>query len=169
MKKIRNVLPLALVVGLVGCAKQKQALDFNQALVAANKKLENAGKKFGETIGKALASGKAPSPEVGQEYDRLVKTLKEVKAEMATRQTPNLKGASELRAAQNKFFQFEEQMLTTDFKEIADIFKKNQITAADRQRIQQLVNEVGKKEQPELVALQKAQREFASANGLRLQ
>jgi hypothetical protein len=172
--RLRRVASLALTLALivsVGCSRERQrAANLNNAASAASKRLEVAGKSFGEAVGKALQSGApADAAAARQQYTSLQTVVRAARQEMTDMDVSGVSGGSEFKAATLKFFQNQESMMDTDFKEMLDILDKKGMTKAARAKavLEKMTGAAGK-ESKDLVEIQAAQRTFAAQHNITL-
>jgi hypothetical protein len=164
------VLALALL-GSVGCARERQrAASINNSASAASKRLEQAGKTFGEAVGKALQSGApADAAAARQQYTSLQAVVRAARQEMTDLDVSGVSGGTEFKAATLKFFQNQESMMDTDFKEMLDILEKKGLSKAQRAKaVMEKMTGAAGKESKDLVEIQAAQRAFAAQHNITL-
>ena len=100
--KYLNAALLALfLAGVAGCGSSApNPLKFNESTLAANKKLFKACQDLGKAMLPLTKEQKEPDPEkMRQAYDRVVKTLKEIKEEAKAWKLPPAQSAKDYRDA----------------------------------------------------------------------
>jgi hypothetical protein len=146
-----------------------EAKQFNDALVNANKRLENAGRDFGLAVGPAVAGNEVNLFQVRRTYNQLVQTLNEVKADMRALKVPPSQSARAFYDAHQRALAGQEQMVQNDLGEIVRLVEDPRMNKAARaQRIQEIMQRSTKREQEDLEPLRTAQREFAREYNLLL-
>ena len=100
MKKGRTRLGACILLLTAGCGPS--ALSFNQGVVNANNKLQTAGYDFGAAIVPAVQKKAGANDALKKSYDDLVKTLNEVKGEVAALRVPADQSAADFLAAEKE-------------------------------------------------------------------
>jgi serine/threonine protein kinase len=139
------------------------AVEFNDAIIAHQKKVITAANQFSETLGRALEGGKA------EDLARLREARLEMKklAEDAQKSLKALKvpaspsGLAFLQAA-GQFFDRQARFVNEDFAELVRLAGDRTLPPARRQmRISEIALRVKQAEEAEEAALRKAQQAFA--------
>lgn len=168
-----SVAVLALVSSLpfAGCGvSQRQALEFNEAIVGGNLKLEKAGRDLGDAIGTALGGEPADVAEAGRLYDVACQTLRQVKADTRALRVPDSKSARDLYAAYQTFLAGQERLLLRDMDEIMNLIEAAGLDQTERaQGVVAILERIQGAEGEELAVLKSAQQAFAREYNVILQ
>jgi hypothetical protein len=155
------------VLLLSGCGGP--AVKFNNAIAMANKKLADVGQEFGVAVGEVLAGQQSSMTKVKASYDKLKKTMSDVKAEMKNLTIPSSASAQKLYDSHQRFLKGEEEFVTM-FGQVVQILEDSKLNAnTKRTKVEQILSQVAAKEKPLLADLQSTQREFAKENNIRLE
>ena len=157
--------PLLGVAALSGCGSP--AMNFNQTIVGANKQIEQAGRRFGESLQPVMAGRSGDAARVRASYNDVKQEFQSVQTNMQALKVPDLPGAKELYDEHQLFLRGQAIMIEGEFAEIVRIVESG--GPGQAARIQQILQSVGRKEQADLAKLQNAQRSFATKNNLKLQ
>ncbi len=155
---------LALVT-MTGCGG---ALAFNQSIVKANQDLQEAGKKFGEALTKALTD-QSQIPALDTSYKEMLQRVDDVAARMKKLKVPQSDSAKALYEQHQRFLASQKKMCVRDFGELVKALKdQNMDPGQKNNKVQEILLRVQKEEATELQLLQSAQRKFASDHKLKL-
>jgi hypothetical protein len=165
----KSVLLLALLVtaGLLSCkgpVKGKNGVVYNSAQeyndFIFNRQTELARDML--AIGQVMEAN--PDSAMAMAERLIVKADKSI-ADIAG--MPDYKGDTILRNASVNSFRFYRGLCENEYKEVINIRKKgDKITEADINRIDEIVENITKREEPLDKVLQKAQKDFAKANNM---
>jgi hypothetical protein len=159
------VLAVCVAAG-AGC--NKKYLSFNESISGANKKLEAAGKKFGEALVQAITSGNDTGA-VRTSYENVKSVFTAVKAEMQALAVPNDATSKELYQAHQKFLAGQEKAINVDLAQVVKLVEdKSTPLAAKGGQITSLLSKIEAEENRELATLQQVQRKFADAHNMKL-
>jgi hypothetical protein len=151
-------------------AGENEPLKFNNAIAAFNKKLHEAGMKFGMALGPALQGNAVDLKEVRKAYTATEKAVAKIKKEAAALKVPDSDSARKLAKVYKGFLKGQEEMVKKDMLEIVRLLElSNPPDQAGQQRLLRILQSVAKREQSELGPLQKAQQEFAREHGIKLE
>jgi len=158
----KSILIVTLVAGLVACSsKSKTARDYNNTIIAKEKKLEPEVMAVETNVKKYYDAGQFDSiAAAGEEMENKVqKAIDEINA----MKVPKAKEADNFKVAVIRYFTFIKSMYTK-YKEFgqADTEEKRQ------EILQEIQKGVGEK-QGQVNDMQNAQRQFADANGFKLE
>src|SRR5947209_5100246 len=113
-KKLVTPLVLATVslslLMVAGCA-QREAVNFNNTIANSNKKLNDAGKRFGEALQPALKGGQANLGEVKAAYQGALNALAEVKKDVGSVKVPDSASAKKLMEGYQEFLKGQEEAI----------------------------------------------------------
>jgi hypothetical protein len=152
------------MVAVIGCAGE--AVRFNNTIAGYNKRLNEAGTKFGKAIAPAAKGLAVNVGEAKAAYQQVKTVVNEVKAEFAALKVPSGASAKKMADAYAQFLKGQEHMVNNDFAQIMTMVESGKV---DQGRFNGLLLQVSQREQGDLAALQAAQREFAKEHGIRLQ
>jgi hypothetical protein len=178
------VLATALIpLTLPGCrGKDAEAQDFNDAIVAADRKVAKSVEDFARAAGTAFvdeareAAGTALLGSLGNDvkavdtkYEALQNTLQAVRNEMSALPVPADPVARELFDAHQKYLGAIDTLVETDLKELATVVKDTRAPIAERQaRADDLLQKVKEAGKAETATLRAAQRKYAEEHHLTL-
>lgn len=147
---------------------QAEALAFNQKFVVAQKRLEEAGKQFGQAMQTCLIQGGRNTLPVRTQYQSAQNTVNAVRTEVQSWAVPNSAAAKNLHQGYQRFLQGQVETMQK-FGEIVAILENGALPPQQKsQRIQQIVQTVEAAERTQLAELQSLQREFARENKIML-
>jgi hypothetical protein len=150
-------------------AGENDALKYNNALGSFNKKLYEAGRKLGTTIGPALKGQAADLEEVRKAYAEIAKALNQVKKEVAALKVPNSDSARKLAKIYERFLKNQEATIRKDMAEIVRTVEgTNPPDQAGQKRLLRLIQDIGQREMVIIRELQQAQEDFAREHGIKL-
>jgi hypothetical protein len=158
------------VLFAVGCGRE--ALNFNNAIANNNKKLNEAGKKFGDAIDLALKGKEANADAVEAAYKGLADTVKQVMDETKGFKAPESTSGQSLAKGYQKFLETEKKITENEFAKITKAIKDNKAPMVSEgsmaEQLKTLLREANDQERAALAKLHEAQREFAKEHGLTL-
>ena len=173
-KTIRSGFSLALaclLLAAAGCSRvsPQEAAKFNDALVASQKRLYDAGVKFGDAAAKALAGGPAEAVILDRALERAQEEMAKAKADVRNLQVPKSDSARAFHAEFQRMLDTEEKLLAEELGTIVRTLKDPSRTLdAKRKRVLLIANYLQKVEQDALASVKIAQAEFAKAHGFKL-
>src|SRR5262249_1685691 len=156
---------LPLFLALPGC--KGEAVSFNNKLAGTNKRLEEAGRKFGQTLAPQGQGRPVNAAEVRGAYEQLVQVLNEVKAETKDMQIPSSASAKRLYDTHQKFLQGQEAGVK-QFGEIVRMVETKALGPGGMIQFQQTMQQLAAREQQDLNELRAAQQAFAAEHGVRI-
>ena len=163
-------LSVVLVVGLMACKQSvkgingvtyKSATDYNDYIVNRQTTLMKRVVEFGKVADASIDSAQVLLTKSVREVETMVGEIKGM---------PPYKGDSSLRDAAIASFSFYKKVFEKDYAEILEIRRKGQenITEEDAARANAIVENITKEEEGLDKNFQRAQREYASKNGMKL-
>lgn len=165
MQVFRTLTLITGLLALTSCGPGKQeALNFNETLVATNKRLTDAGHRVGTAIGAHLQGTAADTTELKAARDNLNTVMSQIKQEMSALKVPEMEGAQAFYDAHQKYLEGQEKTLAKIAKLVNDLLA-NSIT---NEQVVVAVQDFSKGDEQELLALQTAQKAFASLHGITL-
>jgi hypothetical protein len=153
------------LLAAAGCAGE--AVTFNNAIVNYNKRLNEAGKKFGEALAPALQGGAVNVAQVKATYAEVESTLEQVKKDFAALHVPKSASGQKLAKSYEKFLAGQESAVKNQMAQLVKLVEAPGRPNAGM--LMSVLQEVGRREQGDLAELQNAQREFARENNIKLQ
>jgi len=150
-------------LAVAGCAGE--AVRFNNSLAEYNKRLNAAGKKFGETLTPALQGGNANAGQVRSAYNNMLSTVEAVKRDFNALTPPPSATGKRLADTYRKFLQGQEGMIKNQLGEITRMVEQGK---ANGGQIMMLLQQIEGQERRDLSELQEVQRQFAKENGITL-
>jgi len=170
---VRSLLTGAVALAVlfaVGCGRE--ALNFNNTIHNHNKKLNDAGKKFGEAIDPALKDKEADPTKVEEAYKGVLATVTTLIKDTTGQKGPESASGKKLAEGYQKFLQTEKQIIETEFDKIAKaLTKKEDLKATEgtlKEQIKTLLRKANEKEAHALTDLRESQKEFAKEHNLTL-
>jgi hypothetical protein len=157
------------VLALSGCG-QREAIDFNEKLVSANKRLASAGEAYGRAIGNAIKNGGNPADmqQVRKTLNEMKTVLKNNKDESATWKIPSKPSAKALFDAFQRFMTAEEEILEI-FEGLAKTLEDTNLSPQQKTNmVQTKIFEAENREKRALAELQPAQQAFAKDYNIKL-
>jgi hypothetical protein len=162
----------ASIVGLLvfGCAKpSKEISAFADKMAAADERLYEGGKQFGETVGPALKGNVGDIKKSRLALEHNTKLVNEALAEHKALKIPKAPKAQEFYDAQQEFLVSQEKLIKEDFTKVVQILEDEKIAGPEKQKqILGILTKVEKESDGPLKKILEAQRAFAAANGIRL-
>ncbi|MCA9029952.1 MAG: hypothetical protein KDA66_04040 [Planctomycetaceae bacterium] len=167
---IRNVLG-ALVLGVfvasVAVAEDSPALVFNNAMSNANKRLSKAGYNFGVTLAPIFNGTEFDGKKAKEQLDEIKEVLDQVNNDMKALRIPDSDEARALYEAHQQFLKGQKKMLRNEFADLLEIASDDTLTnEAKKQKLGEILEEVGKIEKKDLTRLQEAQRAFGKRHNI---
>jgi len=169
-KGFLGVAALALVV-VAGCSRvsTQEAVQFNDALVASQKRLHGAGVRFGEAAAKAISGGPAEAVMLDRALENAKEEMARARADVRNLAVPKSDSARAFHAAFLQMLDTEEKLLAEELGSITSTLKDpSRPLDAKRRRVTLIVNYLQKVEQDALATVKAAQSEFAKAHGFKL-
>jgi hypothetical protein len=147
-----------------------EALALNQAVVNANRKLADAGKSFGVTLSPLIQHGQNPDVRtVRNAYDRAVKIMQEVHADMRAAKVPDSLSARFLHQAHQRMLKNQETIVRDHFGEIVRVVEDENLSPAEKKRaIEDVFAKIRPLESGDVANVQVAQRKMAEEYNYRL-
>jgi hypothetical protein len=144
-----------------GALGNKDAVDFNNSIANANKKLEQGGKDFGSHLSGAINGNQAEVAAMKKEYENLKALVASTKTEIQGLKVPSKQSAKDYQAAELKFLDGQEK-LVGDLGEIVRIVEDRGMNALAKQsKTQPIMERIAQDEKKDLGPLQAAQAAFA--------
>lgn len=171
---IRGFLSMLLAIALAagaGCGRvsTQEAVHFNDALVASQKRLYEAGVKFGDAAGKALGGGPAEAVLLDRALENAKEEMARARADVRNLAVPKSDSARAFHAAFTRMLDTEEKLLADELGAIAATLKDSSRSPdAKRKRVLLIANYLQKVEQDALATVKTAQAEFAKAHGFQV-
>lgn len=164
-----TVVLASFLIATTGCARERQrAASLNNAVTAAGQRIAAAGKAFGDAVVKAISSETPADVAAAKlQYTNLQSVVHAAKKEMADTDTSGVSGGAEFKGVVVKFFQNQETMVDTEFKEIVDILEKKNLSKEQREKeYSARMNKSAAKEAQDLAELRSAQQAFLARHNL---
>jgi hypothetical protein len=162
-------LALALLLA-AGCGRE--AVNFNNTIANGNKKLNEAGKKFGAAVDPALKGETADVEKVKAAHKAAVEALEQVKKDTSNAKVPGDPTAKKLAEGYQEFLKVEEDVIKNKFGAVATALetktppKSSEGTFAEQ--LKTILREASKEEGEALKTLHDLQKDFAKAHDLPL-
>jgi hypothetical protein len=164
----RAAAALALCLLVSGCG-QREAVEFNNALVNCKKQLSAAGAALSGALFNANERGKTDPAALRSAYDGLTATLAAVKKEVAALPVPASDSGKALAEGYQRFLKVHEESLNKQLAEAVKLLEDpKQEPLARKGRVRALLGEVGKREQAVLGELRGLQQAFATEHKITL-
>lgn len=164
----RVVAALALCLLASGCG-QREAVEFNNALVNCNKKLSAAGVALSDALFSANEGGKADPVALRSAYNGVAATLAEVKKEIAALTVPASDSGKALAEGYQRFLAVHEESLNKQLAEAVKLLEDpRQEPLARRTRVRALLKEVRERERAAFEESRGLQQAFAKEHKITL-
>jgi hypothetical protein len=162
----------ALLLTTLGTAADKDvdaAEDLNQAIVSANNKIYRVGRVFGDDLAPAFKEKDVDLDDLRKDYKRIKAVLAIVQKDMKEVKVPNSKLAREYYKAHQAFLKVQEKFVKKEFADILKTLEDENLTAADKKKkIEAISKQMDKTEKKVFTELEKAQKAFAKAYGIKI-
>jgi hypothetical protein len=165
----RSIVILPALLLALGCGRE--AVELNSQVAATQAKVAQIMEQFGGTLRPMLKDGEpVTAAQLEEAYARLLHQFEGIQAAATERVLPTMPGAEELRKAQTALLSFQEKLLKEELPKVVRIASDKALSAeALHQRLLREFQALKDKEQAHVAAFQEAQRQFAAANGLKLE
>jgi len=158
-------LVVAALLGLAGCGKKvttAEAVKFNEALVATQKRLHDAGFEFGKAAAAAVGGGHVELAMAARAHESAQEALERVRSELRMIQVPKAASAQQFHDAYVKMIAEQEKLLVEEFGAILKVLQDPRQTPEQRRRrIQVIITYLQKLERESLAPVRDAQAAFA--------
>jgi hypothetical protein len=145
-------------------------LDFNNTVAQYNKRLANAGRAMGLSLGIALKTGRPGELQRARtDHAAAQGEVNAIRQELDNYNIAGIDGANELRQAYYQFLKGQEQIIQGDFTQCLNIISNPGLNHQQKeQQIQAILGRLGAAESQALGVLQQAQRTFAQRHNIQL-
>jgi hypothetical protein len=145
------------------------ALDLNEAIQEANRKINVAGRAFGETLAPALKEKDVDLRDLRRDYKYLQKVVAQVQADMKDVTVPKTEVARAYAKAHQQYLKAQEGFVKREFAEILTVMEDETLSAADKKKKTLAISKkVNTADQKVFTALVKAQKAFAKEYGIKI-
>jgi hypothetical protein len=145
------------------------AEDLNEAIVAANKKIYQAGLAFGETLAPALKEMKVDIIDLKKDHKRIQKVLEIVQSDLKDAKIPDSRIARAYYKAHQAFLKTQEGLAKKELAEIITVLEDDDLTAGQKKkRIETIAKRIDQADKKVYAELQKAQKAFAREYGIKI-
>jgi hypothetical protein len=150
--------------------KRKEALAFNQSLVKHNERLQELGKKVGVKLGQRIAGkGDVSNAELEEGVTRLRAEVQRIRKAVKKLSIPDHATARELRDAYLTFLDAQEGIVNRIEQAVHAVTRPTRRPGRRQiQQIQQIIQGIQTQEKEALARLQKVQKRYAEAHGIKL-
>ena len=156
---------LLLACGALGST---EAVTFNNKIVNANKRLEQADKTFADRLKVALDGNPANVPPLKQAHEDMKQTLASVKAEVDGMKVPSKQSARDFHAAELRYLASAERIVA-DYGEIVRILDDRTLNVFAKQtQVQAIAARVTATAKSDTAGLENAQAAFAKDYNIRI-
>jgi hypothetical protein len=169
-KVVAGILLVSFGALLLACGAMgtQEALDFNQKIVAANQRLEAAGKKLGDHAHGAGAGNQAELAALKKAYEELKQTLVSVRTEVQGLKVPSKQSAKDFHAAELKYLDAMEKVIA-DFGEMIRVLEDRTLNPADKiTKLEVIQKRLDAAEKANVGQLETAQAAFARDYNIKL-
>ena len=160
-----------LLAAISGCSKVStaEAVKFNDALVAANKRLSQAGKEFGEAAVKAIEGQTLEVAMAKRAFVKVSEAMESVNSEMRLIKVPDSPSGRKFHEEYLALLKTEEQMVKDDLGAIMRLLENPAQTPAMRQRkIVPIARYLDQMDDQNLARIRQVQAAFAKEHGFKI-
>ncbi len=156
-----------------GCGKKvtsRQAVEFNDALVAQNRRLVAAGDEFVERATRALQGGGSVDVAMARRsYESAMETMDRVRSDVRIVQVPDSEAARKYYVEFQRSLENQDRMIRRDLAAIVRVIEDATLAPQARHaRIVGIASRLEESAKRDFAELRAAQAEFAAAHGFTL-